>query len=202
MELGIKNFKVHNSFAIAISGFTNPFLLLTLIIGITNFNYLYNNIGDALVFATVGFIPPVLYYIWLVEKHKKKMIHHIALSQEERNKLYLFIAFSLSFAFIIFLYQKNIFWIDYSVLFITFTLTALLINKYIDKVSLHSSAATFVIIYLADKVNMAFTILLVILPFIYWARIKLHKHSWTQLMLGTILGMAFGLISWVIRIPR
>jgi len=91
------------------------------------------------------------------------------------------------------------FWTLHALVFLIGTSLFYLINKYIGKASMHAAAYTFSILYLADRVSMSFAILFIGLPIIFWSRIKLHKHSWLELLLGTSIGMIIGLLSWTIR---
>jgi len=72
-----------------------------------------------------------------------------------------------------------------------------LINKYIDKVSMHAATFTFAIFYLIDKSSTLFILFILFLPLIFWSRWKLHKHTEFQLFLGAMVGVLIGLISWL-----
>jgi len=198
-EQGERIFRFEHSLAIAISAFTNPFILLLFVLTVTNWSSILNSFDNFALFVVITVLPTFLYYINLIRQHKKHPLHFVAISQDKRNSLYLLCIFCLAFNIVFFAYVQDRFWTLHALVFLIGTSLFYLINKYIGKASMHAAAYTFSILYLADRVSMSFAILFIGLPIIFWSRIKLHKHSWLELLLGTSIGMIIGLLSWTIR---
>jgi len=192
-------FKIDNSFALAISTFTNPFIVISLTFLITNFNLIFNNTDNFILFLVISIGLPLSFYLYEIGKHKKHLLHYISLEKKDRDVVYLITIFCLTFSAIFFSYMRTKFWTLNSILLDIFITLMYIVNKYIDKASMHAAGFCFAVMYLSDRVNPSFGILLIILPIIYWARIKLHKHTWIQLLLGSVIGMIGGLLSWAIR---
>ncbi|KXK26930.1 MAG: hypothetical protein TR69_WS6001000954 [candidate division WS6 bacterium OLB20] len=55
------------------------------------------------------------------------------------------------------------------------------------KVSLHMVFFSMTVMMLAVYIQQSLIVMYVFLPLLYWARIYLHKHTPSQLLLGTIL---------------
>jgi hypothetical protein len=71
-----------------------------------------------------------------------------------------------------------------------------LINRYIEKPGLQVAHFAFAIMLLAHHVSLAYALALIVMPVMYWSQLTLKHKNWLQLMLGTIIGCAIGLIGW------
>lgn len=58
---------------------------------------------------------------------------------------------------------------------------------YYWKVSLHTLFFSMTVIMLAAYINQSLILMFILLPVLYWCRITLHKHTPSQLFLGTLL---------------
>lgn len=183
-----------------ISTLFNPFFVIIFTFTAANYSILINQFGEFLLFLSIVFLPVFVIYIQVILKHKKHPIHFISIERTQRDKIYLIGVYSLLFATIIFANFNLSFWFLHSILLAIYISTLYLVNKYIDKASVHASTFAFAVLYLTDKVNLAYALLFFILPLIFWSRIELHKHTWIQLLLGAVIGMVIGLLSWSIKV--
>jgi hypothetical protein len=136
-----------------------------------------------------------------IHSHEEAYIFHINhVTRIARGNLYLSLTFASSAVSIVYGSGKlldNPPLLNFCMLLALFWGSYYLANHYIEKASLHSGMFCFAILILAHHVNFAYALGLLVLPTIYWARIELKEHSWLQLMLGTIIGCAIGLLAWV-----
>jgi hypothetical protein len=183
--------------ALVVSGATNPFTLLIISLLLGNISLIRGKFSQTLIFFIIGFSLPIIFYFQQIFRHKKHILHFVALSQSSRTPVFLAAIFSSMANVWLFssTNQENT-WIMNAMLLTILFAVFYLVNKYIDKASLHTGAFSFTMIYLADRAGIIFAIFLAALPLICWARIKLHKHTWFQLLLGSALGMFIGLLSW------
>ncbi len=187
-----------NSFAVAISFISNPFFVLPFAVIISNLNYMISDLGALLMFLLLSTIPVFYFYTYEILNHKEHHLHYVSISRNNRSQIYLIGIATFVLTTLLFFHLGNIFWFYHGLLFVIFIASAYLLNKYIDKLSMHAASFAFVTLYMADRINIAFALLFFIIPLVYWSRIKLHKHTWLQLFLGASLGMVFGLLSWTI----
>ncbi|MEO6729112.1 MAG: hypothetical protein ABIM99_04270, partial [Candidatus Dojkabacteria bacterium] len=150
----------------------------------------------AIFFFVGGFFPFLLYvhYLWI---HKRNVFDYVSIPREKRNAIFLAATISFSLNIMLFVYTGvSNFWVYTSMLFVILFAVFYLLNKFIDKASFHTAIFSFGVLYLTNKVSVAFAILLVLVPFIAWSRVYLHKHTNFQLMLGTVIGMFLAILSW------
>lgn len=148
------------------------------------------------VFLGVGFSAVGIAYAYQLFKHGSNFAKYIDVTRKDRDFIYVAGLFAFLFNAILFSYFLNPMWFFKSMLIVIFLGTFFFVNKYVDKASMHAGAFTFGIVYLVGSYGQIFSLGLVILPLVYWARIKLHKHTWKQLFLGTLLGLFMGLLAW------
>jgi len=180
--------------ALIISAITNPFVLL--IVGFYYANRLEDAGWSIFLFIVTGTFLPSIVYISKLVKHRTNLFKFVSIPQKDRDPIYLTAIYSFIFNFVIFNYIGDAYWVYNSMLVIIYLGIMYLVNRYIDKASVHASTLSFVTLYLIDKVDVRFSILLLVLPLVYWSRIRLHKHTWLQLFLGTGIGMLIGLLAW------
>lgn len=192
------HFKLNSTFLAKVLSFlSNPFFLIFLAVVIGDSEFIFDELGQILMFVVVGISLPLIVYINQILKHKEHFWHFISLNRDARVPVYLISIYSAFFNILIFSYLHLSFWVFQGILiFILFTLMYI-INRYIDKVSMHTAAFTFATFYLIDKASTTFVLLLLLLPLVYWARIKLHRHTKFQLFLGTMVGVFVGLVAWL-----
>jgi hypothetical protein len=178
----------------------NPFFILPITIIASHLQQINKNPMPFIFFIAVTGIPLFLAYLYIEHKHKQSPWQFfISIPREERNLPLMISIYVFLFSGIVFTSLNEILWQKISILFVIFCGVMYLANKYIDKASWHAAALAFCIFYVVDKVNYAFAFGLILLPVIFWSRILLHKHSWVQLYLGTVLGMIIGILSWTIK---
>jgi len=180
-----------------ISFVSNPVFVLLFSFILGNLQVVRNSPEiTAMFFFLGGFLPFLLYlhYLWI---HKNNLLDYASIPRDKRNNLFLAATISFALNVMIFIYTGTAtFWIYSSMLFVILFATFYLLNKFIDKASFHTAIFAFGVLYLTNKVSVAFAILLILVPFIAWSRIYLHKHSYFQLMLGTVIGMFLAILSW------
>lgn len=195
-----KTLKLDIFFAHAISWILNPFLIFPIVFVISHLNYINLNPGAFIFFSLVGCLPIFFYYLYIEHKHKEDPWQFfITIPRERRNTILLMAVYTFLFNAIIFSSVYDLFWQKISILMVVFAGLMYLANKYFDKASWHAGVFAFSVFYLADKISLAFSFLLILLPILYWARILLNKHTWLQLYLGTVVGLIMGLLSWTIH---
>lgn len=174
------------------------FPLITLIIALTagSLSDVVENSTLLFVFLGVGFSTIGIVYSYQLLKHKGKLAEYVDIPRKERDFIYVAGAFSFLFNAVLFSYLQNQVWFFKSIIVVIFLSVFFFINKYLDKASMHAGAYTFGVVYLIESYGQIFSLGLILLPLIYWSRIKLHKHTWRQLFLGTILGLFMGLLAW------
>lgn len=148
------------------------------------------------VFFGVGFAAIGIAYAYQLLKHRSDFVKYFDIPRKERDFIYVAGSFAFLFNAILFTYFQNVAWFFKSMLIVIFLGVFFFVNKYVDKASMHAGAFTFGIVYLVGSYGQLFSLGLIILPLVYWARIKLHKHTWKQLFLGTLLGLFMGLLAW------
>lgn len=192
-------FKLDEStIAKTISAITNPAIILVVAFVVSNINLILRESTEFFIFITLAGFFPLSFYLYEILKHKSHHFDFTSISRSKRDYIFLtVIIFSLLNTYIFLGTNQNRLWaynaITITVLFSIF----FLVNRYLDKISMHSAIFTFSIFYLSDKISLGFSLLLIFLPFVCWARIELHKHTWSQLLLGVGFGMFVGLLSWV-----
>ena len=118
--------------------------------------------------------------------------------REARQTIYLLAVFTFTLNAVIFGTDliPNVFFANLAMVVAILFAASYLINKYIDKLSMHVAMYAFVVMLLTGKVNNSFAILFIFLPVIIWSRIVLKKHTWLQILLGLAIGMAIGILAW------
>lgn len=180
-----------------ISLVSSPLLFLVGSFFLGNLQVVRDNPQITVIFFTLGgFFPFVLYlhYLWI---HKKHILEYAAVPREKRNNLYLAGLISFLLVLMLSLYSGiSRFWVYSAMMFVIIFAAYYLLNRFIDKASFHTGMFAFGVLYLTNRVSLAFAILLILVPFIAWSRIYLHKHTWFQIMLGVVIGMFLALLSW------
>jgi hypothetical protein len=146
----------------------------------------------------ISFIPTAIIYFKELYRDKSLLKPSISLNRVEREKVlgvYFFsLLLSLVLAAIFNLENK---FLHSIIILIIFVGVVYLINKHIGKASLHASSFVFSVLFVAQKLDWTYSLILLGLPVIYWARLKLKQHSKMELLLGTVIGMLVGLLSWI-----
>lgn len=191
----MKKFDINFIAAKVISAVFNPVLLYPIVFTLVAFSK-KQDFGAYLFYMFVIYFPLAIYLLWFVYVKHKGNIQLLVWNRNERNGIYLLGAYTSLFATIFFTPLAINFWIINSFLSFLIFGSFYLLNKYIDKASLHAGIYSYLVIYLANF-NLLFLFLLIFLPLIYWSRIILHKHTWLQLFLGSVVGMFIGILSWM-----
>ncbi|MEP7104128.1 MAG: hypothetical protein ABI721_05480 [Candidatus Dojkabacteria bacterium] len=180
-----------------ISLLANPILVLFVTFVIGNFSRIRAEWEIFGIFILIGCFFPMLLYVHYLYIHRKSIWNYTAIPRAKRDNLFLTVIIPFCLNLMLFIYTgQSKFWVYTSMLMVIFFACFYLLNRFIDKASLHTGMFSFSILYLTNRVSVAFAILLVLIPFIAWSRVKLHKHTWFQLMLGMVVGMFLALLSW------
>lgn len=184
-------------FAVVISSITNPIIVVLFALIAGNYQLIISEPKIAAMFFFLNLSLPIIFYIKVFVESKRELLDQSPITRNERYLIYLGAIFSTLISTILFAFtMQNYHWVLTSMLFCVLFSAYYLINRYIDKISLHSGAFAFTMIYLSDRVSLVFVALLALLPLIFWARVKLHRHTWFQLLLGSSVGMFIGILSW------
>lgn len=153
--------------------------------------------ASAIVLLLVSGTPVILAEIYQYLRSSRVSFE---LNRELRNAVYLTGVISFSLGTVVFGSQirTNIDWFNLSMVLAILWGGLFLVNRFFEKVSLHVTMFTFMLVLLAGQVNMAYSLAMAVLPLIIWARIKLNKHEWIEVMWGLALGLAVGLLSWLV----
>jgi len=180
-----------------VSSIANPFIVIIFTLVLGNLELIKKNFEQAVIFLIINATLPFLFYVYELISHKENWYHFASISQRKRYLIYLSAIFSSLVSTILFSYtHQNTVWVYNSMMLAVLFSIFYMLNRYIDKLSFHAGAFALSMIYLTDKVRVFFAVFLAFLPIICWARIKLHKLTWFQLMLGSVIGMFIGILSW------
>ncbi len=106
--------------------------------------------------------------------------------KEERKPFFLFLLVLTLVNLTIIYFFGNNFLFDLNIIFIVLLLVLFGITKY-WKISLHLSLNTASLILINFLFSWQFPFLYLIIPIIFWARLKLKKHTVNQLSAGVII---------------
>ncbi len=179
-----------------ISVLLNPFLVLTLTLIFGNLTRSDTLFGPALFLLILVVLLPFVIYTYFISRDKKSFFKFHNLTRVRRDLVYLFGIFTSFLTTILFLHLGLVYWFNNSLVLFILGSSMYLINKYLDKISVHSSVLSFCIIYLIDKVSIYLIFLMLLIPLVYWSRRTLHQHTLLQLFMGTIVGLLIGLLTW------
>lgn len=183
--------------AIIISTISNPFFVIVVAMVVGNYSLIIAEPVPSFIFFFLVFSLPFIFYFSLLISGAKDWLHFSVINRKERDLIYLGAVFSSLLTTVLFASTgQNVVWVYNAILLCIFFAVFYMLNRYVDKLSLHAGVYAFSMIYLVDKFGVFFAVLLAAIPIICWARIKLHQHTWLQLLLGTVVGMFVGLLSW------
>ncbi len=135
---------------------------------------------------------PLGYILFLFSRKK---VHDLDITIRRERLRPLFVIFLCSFMAII----VATFFKETAVLkFLTLTLILLVANSAVTlfwKISLHMAMNTIFVLYVNYLFDNKFLILLFFIPFIFWSRLVLKKHSAAQLVAGFFLNGGIILLS-------
>ncbi len=200
MKIKKKEIDIEVILAQTISWLLNPFFILPVALIAAHLKDINSNPMPFVFFVCVGGLPIFFFYLYSEYLHKEKPWEFfINLSRERRNTPLLVGIYSFLFNTILFSIFGEYLWVKISILLVIYAGIMYLANKYIDKASWHAGVLAFSIFYIADKISLVFAFALILMPVIFWARVLLHKHTWLQLYLGTVIGLVIGILSWTIH---
>ena len=185
----MKKINYEKALAQVVSTLSNPFLVLYAVLITGSLTYISKHPESSLTFLILSSILPLVFYIYEILKHKSHWLHFISLDRKHRDRVFVAALYSLIFAMIIMAYMKEYYWMKLSIILIILVGTFLLVNKFIDKISMHTAVFGFACTFMIDKITAPekifffFVLTALAFPIIFWARIKSHKHTVIQLML-------------------
>lgn len=196
LDLSAKENRRKRTVAIIISTVTSPIFLITLALGIINFESIKANPDHFLIFCMISGIPALVVYILPIIKKKRKLIDNDAVTQKERNTIFIVVVVSLVLSSIFFSYEQlnNQTWVDLSIVLATYFGAFFVVNMFFDKASQHIGGFVFSVVYLSQEYK-DLLLLLAIMPIITWARIFLKRHTWIQIIWGIAIGIFVGILS-------
>jgi len=146
-----------------------------------------------LCFSLFAFFPflPILYY------HRKKVVDLYVSKKETRTPFFLIALATYSLAAIIFFTTNTKIMFPLALGYTFVTIILLFINKF-WKVSVHSAGVTgpiFALIFVFGIIVLPLSLLILLVS---WSRIKLHKHTFRQTLVGALIPIAVGLVIYPI----
>jgi hypothetical protein len=177
---------------ISLPVFVFPAAILLLVLGRS-----LSDLASAIVFIVVGGTPMFLVQALDYVRHSRT---NTDLNQKQRDYVYLAGVIGFAIASVIFGSQlrEAINWYNLSLVTAILWGAFFVVNRYFDKLSAHIGVFVFAVTLLAGKANMAYSFALVFIPILIWARLQLHKHEWIEIWWGLAVGLAIGLLSWLI----
>ena len=177
-----------------ISSVGHPVLLVTIFVILVNFKEFGKEKAIELSLTALGFfvVPVILYIIYKMKKGDYKNFD--VSERKKRNTLYPFIIV-LQILLIIFLYLKNYSWLIKSGVWASLVLSGsgFLINQTL-KVSMHTTVSFFIAVLLIHvELPMAFTMFFFAAAIAY-SRVLLGRHTFPEIVAGTILGLFSGFV--------
>jgi len=146
-----------------------------------------------LCFSLFAFFPflPILYF------HRKKVVDLYVSKKETRTPFFLIALATYSLAAIIFFATNTKIMFPLALGYTFVTIILLFINKF-WKVSVHSAGVTgpiFALIFVFGIIVLPLSLLILLVS---WSRIKLHKHTFRQTLVGALIPIAVGLVIYPI----
>ncbi|MGR3809281.1 phosphatase PAP2 family protein [Jiulongibacter sp. NS-SX5] len=175
-----------------ISSIGHPVLLVSVFVTLINFREYGKDKAIELTITALGvFVIPVVLYI--LYKMKKGDYGNFDVSErKKRNSLYPVIIV-LQVLLIGFLYLKSYSWLIKSgaISSLFLTVAGFIINQRI-KVSMHTTVAFFIAVLLIHVENSYAFSMLFFATAIAYSRVLLGRHTFPEIILGTILGLVSG----------
>jgi len=187
------NIMTENSFAKIISSITHPPLISIPTFVILNYFLIGpdNFVVSTLICLIFGAFLPILTSLILI----KKMDTDLDITDRTKRTLPLLLAICSYFFGSLVLYIVNTPAIITALMLIygLNTLIILIINFY-WKISIHAMGIAGPTAAFAYTFGIPGLLIAVIIPFVMWSRVKLNKHTVSQVIAGTILGL---FLTWV-----
>lgn len=136
----------------------------------------------------------ILYYF------KKGRVDIWVSNQKQRTPFYLAAITGYVLASIFFYLQQETTLFVLSVAYVGVT-TAVTLGNFITKVSSHSAGVAGPIAALMYVYGAPALLFVLFLPMVFWSRLKLNAHTFTQLTLGVIIGTGVTLFVYVFLFP-
>jgi len=166
--------------------------ILTLVLNSGLVQFLY-----ALIFLALGGLVPLIYGLYTFFREPDLNIEP---GRKASLLIYLVAVFSFATASILFgidlIYSA--FWSTLAMIMSCFYAISYLVTKYFDKFSMHVAMYAFVTMLLMDQLSVSFGSLFIFAPLIIWARMRLHKHTWLEIMWGWAIGLTVGMLAWTL----
>ncbi len=196
LDLSAKENRRKKTVAILVSTVSSPIFLLSLSLLLINFESVKANPDHFVIFCGLAGLPSLSIYLFPIITGRRKLVNNDAITQKERNTLFVVLVISLILNSILFSYEQlnNQTWIDLSIILATYFGAFFVINMFFDKASQHVGSFVFSLIYLSQK-SKDILLLLAIMPIIIWARIYLKRHTWAQIIWGIAIGLFVGVLS-------
>ncbi len=156
-----------------------------------------SNFFAACVFLLVGGFFPVAADVYEYLRHRNATLEP---AYQQRNEIYLIALFSFSISSLIFgsAILTSTFWMNLAMVMAIFFALYYMANKYFAKASLHVGMFCVMAMLLIQHLSLTYALLFTIFPIVVWSRIRLHRHTWAQILVGTAIGMSVGLLTWLI----
>jgi hypothetical protein len=151
----------------------------------------------AISFLAIGGLPPLIYGIYTYLRERDSIVEP---SRKVSLSIYLLAVFSFTSASIFFGVDLvyNAFWSTLAMIMTSFFAITYLVTRYFDKFSMHVAMYAFVTMLLMDQLHTSFGSLFIFAPLIIWARLRLHKLTWLEIMWGWAIGLTVGMLAWTL----
>lgn len=182
------------SVAVFVSYLFHPFLILFLSPFLIVFK-VSKNLGYSLKWESLSvFFLIILIAFVCIQVKRGKFSSFDVIKKEQRKSFYSFSAVLASFYFItVILFNGPIVLLLTIICMILAILLMALINRY-KKASVHAASIAAFTVLMSILYGGIFSLSLIAIPLVGWARIKLGRHSWSEVVSGTLSGISMVLV--------
>ncbi|MFO8077761.1 MAG: hypothetical protein R6U21_03865, partial [Thermoplasmatota archaeon] len=145
----------------------------------------------AIILLCVFPIIAILYYF------KKGRVDIWVSNQKQRTPFYLVAITGYILASVFFYLQQETTLFVLSVAYVGVT-TSVTLSNFITKVSSHSAGVAGPIAALVYIYGLSAVPFFLLLPLVFWSRLKINAHTFTQLTLGAIIGISITLFLYIL----
>ena len=148
----------------------------------------------AILFLCIFPIIAIIYYF------KQGRVDIWVSNQKQRTPFYIVAITGYILASIIFYLMQDTTLFVLSIAYLGVT-TAVTLGNFITKVSSHSAGVAGPIAAIFYVYGIPGLLLILLIPLVFWSRLKLNAHTLTQLSLGVIIGISVTLLVYILLFP-
>ncbi|MEK7605298.1 MAG: hypothetical protein AAB478_02105 [Patescibacteria group bacterium] len=130
---------------------------------------------------------------------KRGYFSDLDISKKEQRPLFFLLVCVFAICYFLGLFYLRgplVLFISLSGLFFSLLVFSFLVTKV--KASIHVATITAMIFSFSVLYGGQFFLLLFLIPLIGWSRIKIHRHTWIEVMVGAVLGIVIPVVMFVV----